>query len=369
MRKYLILVSCLSLFIIFSGCGDTKATSTTNNSNITFEQPIDVVREPEVNISSGDAEIDNSGEQDSTVLPDIEDGVEDENESEEVATRNSEKRVICLGDSLTEGTGGNGVTFPDTLHELSGAEVLNYGVYAEELSCMSARYGSNPQYLVEDIVIPADTTPVRAQVDGKYGYEMLLVFGNAGINNVTLGGIEGTYSFDGNGDRAFTRLTPGEELALPQGTQLYTHAMLDKRSDDILVLWGGANDAPQTSEDIKPMLDKIDEIIKYHGNNNYVVVSLTNRHSMAPAVDEFNTKLSDIYGAHYLDIRTYLVNESLNHLGIAPTEKDLEAINRGDIPYSIRASMEEEENHGNAAFYRIIGELTYKKLQELGYLY
>lgn len=297
-----------------------------------------------------------------------EDFSDEATEDNKINSDNSAKRVLCFGDSLTEGYGGEGITMCNTLQEISGATVFNYGVFSESLSCMAARQGGNPQYLCEDIVIPADCTPVHAQVQGKYGWEMLLVFGDAGINNVSLGGIEGTYTIDDEGTRYFTRLTEGEEVALPQGTQLFTHAMLDKKDDDILVIWGGSNDEPQSSEEIPPMLEKIDEMIAYHGNDYYVVISLTSRHGRIPVVDEVNKMLAEKYGDHYFDLRSYYLNDALNDLGIRPTDEDLIVIEKGDVPFSIRKNPEEDENHGNPDFYRLAGEQLYKKLVELGYL-
>lgn len=282
---------------------------------------------------------------------------------------NSDKRVVCWGDSLTEGTGGDGVTMPNTLEELSGATVLNYGVYAEQTSCIAARQGGNPQTLVEDIVIPADCTPVKATVSGNYGYEMLLVFGNAGINNVTLGGIEGTYEVHDDANRYFTRLTPGEETPLPAGTQLFTHGMTDKRDDDILVIWAGGNDTPNSEEEFQAVFKKIDEMIEYQGCTRYIVISDMNPHARIPLTDEFNEAFKNKYGEHFLDLRSYMINDALDQLGITPTDADKAAVEKGDIPVSLRmASDDENEVHGNSHYYRIAGEQVYKKLQELGYL-
>lgn len=288
--------------------------------------------------------------------------------NEESRGDNSSKRVVCFGDSLTVGTGGEGTTMPDTIANLSGATVLNYGGYAESSSCIAARQGGNPQKLVEDIVIPADCTPVRAQCEGNYGYEMLLVFSDAGINNAYLGGIEGTYSME-NDERCFTRLTPGEETVVSAGTQLFTHAMLDKRDDDILVIWAGSNDGIESEENIPSLAKKIDEMIAFQNTDKYVVVSLTSRHARIPLVDKINDNLKNHFGDHYLDLRSYMVDNALNQLNIEPTDLDKKAIEIRDVPYSLRFSLEEDENHGNAYFYSIAGEQIYKKLQELGYLY
>lgn len=283
-------------------------------------------------------------------------------------SENEPPRIICLGDSLTMSYGGDGTTMPGTIDELCNLTVLNYGVYGESLSCMSARYGANPQYLCDDIVIPADETPVQAQVEGKYGWEMLLVFGDAGIHTVSLNGIEGTYTISDEGKRYFTRLTPGEETFVAKGTRLYTEAMLDKQDNDILVLWGGSNDEPQSKDEIPLMLEKIDEIIDYHGNDKYIIVSLTSRHGRIPIVDDVNEAYKERYGEHYLDLRSYMLHDALNDLGITPTELDETALANGDMPYSLRCSTAEDESHGNADFYRLAGEQIYLKLKEIGYI-
>lgn len=298
------------------------------------------------------------------------DSIDPEYDGEAFSVKSDEpKRIICWGDSLTEGTGGEGVTMPNTLAELSGRTVMNYGVYAETASCIAARQGGNPQYLVEDITIPADCTPIKAQCSGKYGYEMLLVFGNAGINNVTLGGIEGTYEMNDDGDRCFTRLSPGEETFVPSGTQLFTHAMLDKRDNDILIIWVGGNDEPNSEEEFQAIFTKTDEIIAYQGCTEYVIVSDMNPHSRIPLLDTLNEEAKERYGEHFLDLRSYMVNEALDQLGITPTEADLEKIEKGDVPVSLRMPSDDpEEPHGNSDYYRIAGEQVYKKLLELGYL-
>ena len=257
-KHFLLCLLCLTLLMLafISGCG--KKEETTKQA-----KPEAVITEQNTNLSDGA-----------------------DNEGIEVKD-NSGKRVVCFGDSLTVGTGGEGTTMPDTIAKLSGAEVLNYGGYGESASCIAARQGGNPQYLVEDIVIPADTTPVKAQCSGKYGYEMLLVFADAGINNVMLNGIEGTYTIVDD-ERCFTRLTPGEEVKVPAGTQLFTHAMLDKRDDDILVIWAGSNNGIETEDQIPALIEQIDEMIEYQGNDTYVVVSLTSRHGRIPLVDKIN---------------------------------------------------------------------------------
>ena len=345
------------LALVFTGFFLTSCS----NKNVANEPTISTQIEVETNTSETATDSLNSDSQTSNSDLQI---INDESK-----ISNADIRIVCWGDSLTEGTGGEGVTMPNTLEALSGATVLNYGVYAENTSSIAARQGGNPQYLTEDIIIPADCTPVKAAVAGKYGYEMFLIFGDAGVNNVTLSGIEGTYACNPeDGQRYFTRIAPGDEVTVPAGTQLFTHGMLDKKPDDILVIWAGGNDTPQTEAEFDPVFDKIDEMLEYQGCSKYIVISDMNTHFRIPLTDEFNEAFSKKYGEHFLNARAYLMDSALDQLGITPTDADKAALERGDIPISLRMTEAEDEVHGNADYYRIVGEQVYKKMQELGYL-
>lgn len=274
-------------------------------------------------------------------------------------------RILCWGDSLTEGTGGGGVTYPDTLAKLSGAEVLNYGVYAELTSCIAARQGGNPMHAGAAFTIPAALEPVEIKLENAKGNpEMLLVFGAAGINPCSIGGVEGTLSIDSEtGTRYFTRSTAGEAVAVESRTPMLFHAMLDKREDDILVIFAGTNDSPDTTG-IRDVIAWQRAMIDYAGTENYVIIGMTRKKYM-PQIEEVNQLLAKEYGAHFLDVRTYLLENGLQDAGVTATKQDQSDLENGEIPASLRS---DDDGHGTGAFYRIIGEQLYKKLLELGYL-
>ena len=274
-------------------------------------------------------------------------------------------RIVCWGDSLTEGTGGGGVTYPDTLAKLSGAEVLNYGVYAELTSCIAARQGGNPMHAGETFTIPAGLEPVEIKLENaKDNPEMLLVFGDAGINPCSIGGVEGTLSIDSEtGTRYFARSTAGEAVAVESRTPILFHAMLDKREDDILVIFAGTNDSPDTTS-IGDVIAWQRAMIDYAGTENYVIIGMTRKKYM-PQIEEVNQLLAKEYGSHFLDVRTYLLKNGLQDAGVTANEQDQADLENGEIPASLRS---DDDGHGTGAFYRIIGEQLYKKLLELGYL-
>lgn len=277
---------------------------------------------------------------------------------------NSKKRIICWGDSMTEGTGGEEYTFPISLSEASGAEVINYGVFGETTKCIAAREGANPQFTTDEFIIPADCTPIEVTVSSEDGEWMeLLDFGDAGINPCTIGGIKGKWYRDDDLGRVFVRETPGEETVLPSGSPLVTFAMEDKRKDDIWVIWSGNNEQPETVDEVLKTIEWQKAMLKDAGVTEYIVVSLTSK-AMLNEIDLINEMFKEEYGEHYFDLRSYALSDMLNDAGITPTEEDLKDIKEGNVPSSLRS----DEVHGNDEFYRLAGIKIYEKLKDIGSL-
>ena len=292
-------------------------------------------------------------------------------------------RIIFWGDSITECTRGNGVTFPNVVKELAAEdgediEVRNYGVYAEKSSLIAARAGGNPMRLNKTITIPADTTPVEVQlVSDMFGWEMLLVFGgdkelsarpdftgDNSLNPCILAGVEGNVSINAEENkRYFTRLEPGEEVVAEEGTQIEFWAMRDKREDDILVIWSGTNDE-LTPEKCPETFAYIHSIIDFTGTDRYIVVNMQKIEEM-PEIDAINELFAEEFGEHCLDIYSYLLNDAMKEAGLEVTEEDEEMLKERRMPMSIRSDM---SGHFNEAGYTMIGHEIYRKLRSLGYL-
>ena len=190
---------------------------------------------------------------------------------------NSDRRIVCWGDSLTEGTGGDGVTYPKVLEELSGCEVLNYGVYSDNSSLIAARQGGKPSHIENMNEISASVTPAKINiVDDDGTWEMWCNFGDAGINPCRIAGVEGTLSIDtSDGSRYFTRLAPGAAVCVDDGERFYTHAMIDAKPDDILVIWSGSSDRWDEEPDIDAIVRNIDSMLNFSNCEEYVIIGYT----------------------------------------------------------------------------------------------
>jgi len=275
------------------------------------------------------------------------------------------RRVICWGDSLTEGTGGDGISFPDVVEDLSGCEVKNYGVYCDRASLIAARQGANPQRARDLSYIPADPQKLKVNIVGENGaWEMWLNFGDAGVNPCYIDGVEGTLSIDPDtGSRYFTRTAPGEAVSVTKG-EFETAAMRDMRDNDILVIWSGSSDGLFDDRSIGDIIKYQRAMLKYANCDDYIIINFTAKCNIGDDIDEWNRRLEEEYGEHYFDIRSYLMNEGLKDAGIEATPEDIKAMEEGHVPQSLRS----DDGHFNAIGYRLIGQQVYKKLLEMGYI-
>lgn len=82
----------------------------------------------------------------------------------ELQTSMREINIVCWGDSLTAGAGGNGTNYPSVIQELSlndgfQVNVVNMGVGGENTHMILARGGLDIK--LEEFLIPSDTKPVE----------------------------------------------------------------------------------------------------------------------------------------------------------------------------------------------------------------
>ncbi len=288
------------------------------------------------------------------------------NEAEETEYRDTEEaketKIVCWGDSLTYGTGGEGVTYPLVLEEKTGLTVYNYGVCGEKADQIAIRMGLYPM-TVPAFTIPAKKDPVAVRLLCEGEDPVMLRLGDAGMNPCEIAGVKGTLSFsEEDFSYYFTRLAEGEEVFVPDGTPVVMDAAGKADPDDIVVLFAGSNDRP-TKENVKDLIETEKEMIRYLGSSKYIVVGLTSQ-EMIPEVAAVNEELQAEFGEHFLDIRAYLLENGLKDAGITPTEQDLLDIEAGEIPSSLRVDIV----HGTPEFYRIIGEQLYEKMKADGYL-
>ena len=269
-------------------------------------------------------------------------------------------RIVCWGDSLTVSLDDKSA-YPDVLRALSGCEVINYGVENENTAMIAMREGGL-RVNVKATVLPADTNliPIFLRTEDN-GHVYFLDYGDGGVNPCSINGIEGELQ-QLNGAYYFKRSTKGERLAVDEGTQFKTFGMKDAKEDDILVIFAGTNDLPD-STGVKKIISLERSMIEASGSDKYIIVGLTYAGGI-PEIDAVNEALSKEFGDHFVDIRRYMLNYGLADAGITPTEDDLADIKKGEIP----ASLRNDYVHGNKIYHRLLGEQIYRRMKYLGYV-
>lgn len=270
-------------------------------------------------------------------------------------------RVLCWGDSLTAGAGGDGTTFPKVIAQNTGLEVVNYGVGGENAESIAQRQGAMSIY-VNEFIIPKGTVVTEINiVDEENNILRLFQQGDKGFNPCEIAGVTGIVSTNDSKDKFFfQRLAEGNEVKVDEKTQVYTYAMQSMKMGDILVIFSGQNNG-MSMENVDYIIDIQKSMLKFAGVNRYIIIGLTSSDS---SMDSINARMQEVYGEHFLDIKRYLLENGLTDANIMATQQDKTDLEKGMVPSSLRF----DDVHGNAYFYKIMGDQITQKLIELEYL-
>lgn len=276
--------------------------------------------------------------------------------------------IVCFGDSLTEGAGGNGVTFPKVIEEELKEKriyipVVNMGVGGENSNTIAGRAGGMPFQLTE-FTIPEGTERVEIDFLREEGKPIrLLEKGDLGVNPCVICGVEGTLSCEiEEGVKTtyyFTRSEAGESVTVPEGSEVETWAK-DSYRDYIYVVFIGANKGYSSPEDLIAQQRSILELQEKE-EGKYIIVGIP------VGTKEENTELEkamqNAYGNKYINLREYMSTQAVYDAGMKPTEEDLVRMEEGRVPTSLLS----DDIHFNAEGYKLIGNLVYERMEELGY--
>lgn len=276
--------------------------------------------------------------------------------------------IVCWGDSLTFGSGGAGVSYPFVLEERLNKDrfyinVINMGIGGENTVTIAGRAGAIP-FRLKEFTIPAESTPVEIFFQEDEGKSIRpFEQGDSGINPCIISGVSGRLSGERSDDGLthyfFTRSEPGEEVYIQEGTEVETWAA-SQFSDYIYVVFMGENHGWNNIQDLIEQQQAILSMQKKYADY-YIVVGLPT--GTKEARQELEEALYETYGDKFLNIREYLSTQGIYDAGLKPSEEDLSRMEEGMIPTSLLA----DHIHFNAAGYRLIGNLMYERMNELGY--
>jgi len=306
--------------------------------------------------------------------------------------------IVCWGDSLIMGAGGDGTTVESVLGDLIKENILshydlkakmnasdesdvswtsysklrvtvvNMGVGGENAATVLGRAGATPIHIGE-LTVPAGAEETDITFLDENGQKIeLLHIGDVGVNPVRIGDIRGRISVYGKDDGTlgyrFRRTTAGEETVLFEGSVLET-AATERYRDFVSVLMLGGNGG----------FGSYGELVKQHrtllgrqerNGDRYLILGYPCVSAMRPFDDypDVNRVLADEFGDHFIDLNAYFASlAAFDDAGLTPTKDDLDAIERGDCPKTFLA----DDLHLNAIGYRLTAQLVYDRMDALGY--
>ena len=270
-----------------------------------------------------------------------------------------------MGDGLTTGNGSDGPSYLEILAQLTHLTVHNMGVNREDSATIATRQGGR-YIILNDITIPSTTTSVKigtsdTLVNNASESLQLLKRGDAGINPVSIAGIEGTFSIDENEPSVyyFTRNSDGEEASILEPTPLLISASTD-RKNDITIIFIGQNGG---YENIDQLIDQQNAMIEHLGHDKYLILGLTT--GTTSSRSELEQRLEGTHQEKFINLRKSFITEGLNDANLQPTEEDLANIAIGKIPASL---LIDEDIVGNSIYHELIAKKIYSKIIDLNYL-
>lgn len=314
-------------------------------------------------------------------------------------------------------------TYPSTLQELTGIRTYNFGMpgkTSEEIAIMQggipivtdrdvvvtesgmsefklvkqstgrqvymddySGYGAEEYNEYPDVVYIMDRAFLITERHGRQFlsqvYQLELNSGKHSGSLIETGGTEETTAENTPTEQA-TAAEPEsseEALTIPAGTRVYTKASVDHK-DDILILEIGSNGGWASNYQL--LILQYDAMIQSSGCKYYIIVGDTDDPGTSIGdttqgeTDEdgnyigigdtaWEAALREAYGDHFINMRTYLIQNGLSDVGLMPTKSDLINYKKGNISKRLRSDW----THLNSMGYYAKGVGIYKKGVELGY--
>lgn len=312
--------------------------------------------------------------------------------------------IVCWGDSMTAGSSGN-VSYPGTLQKYidtylcdiydfrSTVEnsqdytrmdwesctvsipVVNMGAGKEDSATILGRSGVTPYVVGADFEIPAGTDSVAITLKSADGQTVSpLTAGNAGVNPVTINGVEGTITRASSGQGwgqnvyQFTRTEAGEPVSVEKGAEVIT-ACAGQYRDYLHIVWLGTYTSFVNPEklvnDTKLLLSR-----QAQNPDRYLVLgpcalagSWNNGDSAT--MDAIDSAMLQAFGNRYINVRKYLMVDGMTDAGLTASKAEQLLIQQGRVPTSFRSNASGADLNGTA--YKLIGRLVYDRMDTLGY--
>lgn len=304
------------------------------------------------------------------------------------------KKIVCWGDSITWGLGYDENTYikneagiidasnwnyPDTLKYYTGMDVYNLGVCGETSYEIALRQGGIKMYVEKQVTVKPGKRIQISIVDESGNPVILENFNGYQSDNqepenvVYINDKPFKLEYD-NGDLYISIYdnAVNKSIKLRKGSQVITKAAHDI-SGDVLVIQMGSNGG---WDDYDELIEQYKAMIANSGTECYIIIGDTDNPD--ESVDSANytdsqyigtddtmweAALREAFGEHFINMRTYLLENALSITGLEPTQADEDDLSQGRVPETIKYDY----THLNSYGYYAIGYGVYEKGSELGY--
>lgn len=260
--------------------------------------------------------------------------------------------LVCWGDSLTAGAGGEGTSFRSYIASVfPNATIYNGGYGGDTPAQVAFRAGAGA------VDIPANTNPSNEfKPDDR---EIMLVHIPYNIPPASAGM---TFPVEVEGVQYTAVKDTSETMHIPTLTTVkhYPRAMRTANiiKGDVTIIWCGTNG----TRDFANIYPRVENIVNSLPNNNYIICGLC---VDGDSIDGLNIQLNHHFWGHFIDLKSQIVSYGLAIAGITPTQQDAADIAAGNVPTSLMASG--SRVHFNANGYTVIGKLLVDKIRGMGY--
>ena len=285
------------------------------------------------------------------------------------ATEVETNTIICWGDSLTHGAGGDGVTYPNELQTILGLDwnVLDYGVGGENAQTIAGRAGAIP-YILMPCTLTVDQQPIPIEIKALNGEAVQPVLQRAFEFNVFLFN-NNRFILAYDSDNSYYTLTSqyndGGTINITNPTIIIpTECSLTITNNSIACLCIGTNG--WGSNNPLDLATIIQTMIKHTNSEKYIVIGMPTHYTASSIADQKNCDriIGNVFGNHYINLYDYLSSAyALDAIGITPTAQDITDINDGKVPTSLRY----DGTHLNQYGYELMAQQVYEKGIYLGY--
>ena len=318
----------------------------------------------------------------------------------------SSKNIACFGDSITADV------YPTNLLGLlgNGYNVVNNGCSSAWLQDISARFGGVPALLLNDLAIPAGTTPfVLSGINNKYQTGSFQIAprynldrAQAAYSPLTIDNEDFNMVLTESGGvvtATLSRVSAGTAFTIKAGTKIYPASLTKWRNGYTPVFFMGTNNVAVYNFDLPTYTPTI---INYHKDclklvesSNFLILGLFNisqriyARDLIPSASPTNADLlaqyvsyelqmTNEFGLNFIPLRKYLSSRKaiddavkLGYMtsGTATTNTSNDDlwIGRGCAAYSfMEYAGGTDYTHPNSVGYKMIAWYVYNALKKLG---